>query len=62
LLLLSVYYADRNKGLIDQQRKIRHRVAVIEVAGLTVDPERSQHRRPQHVAFELGTLDELLRS
>jgi catechol 2,3-dioxygenase len=37
-----------------------HRFAVIEVPGLIADPERSKHQRLQHVAFEFGTLDELL--
>jgi catechol 2,3-dioxygenase len=40
--------------------EMSHRFAVIEVPGLIVDPERSRHQRLQHVAFEFGTLDELL--
>ena len=40
--------------------EISHRFAVIEVPGLTPDPERSHHQRLQHVAFEFGSLVELL--
>jgi catechol 2,3-dioxygenase len=40
--------------------EISHRFAVIEVPGLTPDPERSHHQRLQHVAFEFGSLAELL--
>lgn len=40
--------------------EMSHRFAVIEVPGLIADPERSKHQRLQHVAFEFGTLDELL--
>jgi catechol 2,3-dioxygenase-like lactoylglutathione lyase family enzyme len=39
-----------------------HRIAIIEVPGLTLDPDRSKHQRLQHIAFEFGTLDELLGS
>ena len=39
-----------------------HRMAIIEVPGLTADPERSKHRRLQHVAVEFATRDELLGS
>jgi hypothetical protein len=35
-------------------------VAIIEMPGLTDDPERIRHHRFQHIAFELRTLDELL--
>ena len=42
--------------------EMSHRFAVVEVPGLTADPERSKHHRLQHVAFEFGTLDELLGS
>ena len=37
-----------------------HRVAIIEIPGLTDDPERIRHHRLQHIAFEFRTLDELL--
>ena len=40
--------------------EMSHRFAVIEVPGLVADSERSKHQRLQHVAFEFGTLDELL--
>jgi catechol 2,3-dioxygenase-like lactoylglutathione lyase family enzyme len=40
--------------------EVSHRLAVIEVPGLTEDPERSRHQRVQHLAFELGSLDDLL--
>jgi catechol 2,3-dioxygenase len=36
-----------------------HRVAIIEIPGLTDDPERIRHHRLQHIAFEFRTLDEL---
>ena len=51
-----------SKAAFISNDEISHRVAVIEVPGLTADPERSKHRRLQHVAFEFGTLDELLGS
>ena len=54
--------ASRLKAAFISNDEISHRVAVIEVPGLTADPERSKHRRLQHVAFEFGTLDELLGS
>jgi catechol 2,3-dioxygenase len=50
----------RLKAAFISNDEISHRVAVIEVLGLTADPERSKHRRLQHVGFEFGTLDELL--
>ncbi|WP_435107001.1 VOC family protein [Nocardiopsis synnemataformans] len=37
-----------------------HRMAVIEIPGLTPDTERAGHHRLQHLAFEYSTLDELL--
>ncbi len=40
--------------------EMSHRFAVIEVPGLVADSEHSKHQRLQHVAFEFGTLDELL--
>jgi catechol 2,3-dioxygenase-like lactoylglutathione lyase family enzyme len=42
--------------------EISHRLALIEVPGLTADPERSRHRRVQHFAFEFLSLDDLLGS
>src|SRR5271165_1964131 len=35
-----------------------HRVALINIPGLTDDPERSRHHRLQHIAFEFRTIDE----
>ena len=40
--------------------EISHRFAVIEIPGLTADPDHSRHQRLQHVAFEFGSFDELL--
>jgi catechol 2,3-dioxygenase len=40
--------------------EVSHRLAVVEVPGLTPDPERARHQRVQHLAFEVGTLDDLL--
>jgi catechol 2,3-dioxygenase len=37
-----------------------HRIAIMELPGLTDDPQRSRHRRVQHVAFEPPTIDDLL--
>jgi catechol 2,3-dioxygenase len=37
-----------------------HRMAVLEIPGLTLDTERAGHHRLQHLAFEYSTLDELL--
>jgi catechol 2,3-dioxygenase len=37
-----------------------HRIAMIEVAGLTADADHARHCRLQHAAFEFKTLDELL--
>jgi catechol 2,3-dioxygenase len=37
-----------------------HRLAFVQLPGLTGDPDRSHHHRLQHVAFEYRTLDELL--
>jgi catechol-2,3-dioxygenase len=37
-----------------------HRIAIMELPGLTDDPQRSRHHRLQHVAFELPTIDDLL--
>ena len=42
--------------------EMSHRIAAVEVPGLTRDPERSRHQRLQHVAFEVSSLDELLGS
>jgi catechol 2,3-dioxygenase-like lactoylglutathione lyase family enzyme len=32
--------------------EVNHRLAFVEVPGLTADPDRSRHKRLQHVAFE----------
>jgi catechol 2,3-dioxygenase len=37
-----------------------HRIAIIEMPGMTFDAERARHTRLQHIAFEYRTLDELL--
>jgi catechol 2,3-dioxygenase len=37
-----------------------HRLAFVELPGLSADLERSRHARLQHFAFEYRTLDELL--
>jgi catechol 2,3-dioxygenase len=37
-----------------------HRLAFVQLPGLTADPDRSRHHRLQHVAFEYRTIDELL--
>jgi catechol 2,3-dioxygenase len=37
-----------------------HRIAIMELPGLTDDPQRSRHPRLQHVAFALPTIDDLL--
>lgn len=39
-----------------------HRIAMIEIPGLTADPDHARHRRLQHIAFAFTTLDELLGS
>jgi catechol 2,3-dioxygenase len=52
----------RLKAAFISNDEISHRFAVIEVPGLTADPDRSKHQRLQHVAFEFGTIDELLGS
>jgi catechol 2,3-dioxygenase len=40
--------------------EVNHRIALVELPGLVVDPIKSQHSRLQHVAFEYRTIDELL--
>ena len=52
----------RLKAAFLSNDEVSHRIAVVEVPGLTADPERSRHRRLQHIAFEFGALDELLGS
>ncbi len=37
-----------------------HRLAFVQVPGVSADPDRSRHQRLQHVAFEYRTLDDLL--
>ena len=38
----------------------RHRIAFVELPGLTVDPEKTRRARLQHIAFEYQTIDDLL--
>src|ERR1700730_253974 len=40
--------------------EVNHRIAFVELPGLTVDPEKSRHARLQHAAFEYQTIDDLL--
>lgn len=40
--------------------EVNHRIAIVEIPGLTCDPERPRHTRLQHVAFAYQTLDDLL--
>jgi catechol 2,3-dioxygenase len=40
--------------------RANHRIAIMALPGLEDDPQRSQHHRLQHVAFELPTIDDLL--
>jgi catechol 2,3-dioxygenase len=40
--------------------EVNHRVALAELPGLVVDPDKSRHARLQHVAFEYQTIDDLL--
>jgi len=40
--------------------EVNHRLAFVEVPGLTADPDRSRHKRLQHVAFEYPRIDDLL--
>jgi catechol 2,3-dioxygenase len=40
--------------------EVNHRIAFVELPGLTVDPDKSRHARLQHVAFEYQTIDDLL--
>jgi len=40
--------------------EVNHRVAFVELPGLTVDPDKTRHSRLQHVAFEYQTIDDLL--
>jgi catechol 2,3-dioxygenase len=37
-----------------------HRLAIVQLPGLTADPDRARHHRLQHFAFEYRTIDELL--
>src|SRR5271169_2676243 len=37
-----------------------HRLAFVQLPGLTADPDRARHQRMQHVAFEYRTIDDLL--
>jgi catechol 2,3-dioxygenase len=39
-----------------------HRIAIMALAGITADSDRSHHQRLQHVAFELPTIDDLLQT
>jgi catechol 2,3-dioxygenase len=40
--------------------EVHHRIAIFELPGLVVDPDKLRHTRVQHVAFEYDTLDDLL--
>jgi catechol 2,3-dioxygenase-like lactoylglutathione lyase family enzyme len=40
--------------------EVNHRIAFVELPGLTVDSDKSRHARLQHVAFEYQTIDDLL--
>src|SRR6202046_3402070 len=40
--------------------EVNHRIAFVELTGLTVDPDKTRHARLQHVAFEYLTIDDLL--
>lgn len=40
--------------------RANHRIAIMDLPGLTADAERARHHRLQHVAFELPTIDDLL--
>jgi catechol 2,3-dioxygenase-like lactoylglutathione lyase family enzyme len=40
--------------------EVHHRMAIFEVPGLVVDPEKPRHVRVQHIAFEYETIDDLL--
>ena len=40
--------------------EVNHRMVLFEVPGVVVDPNKTQHTRMQHVAFECRTLDDLL--
>jgi catechol 2,3-dioxygenase len=37
-----------------------HRLAFVQLPGLTADPDRARHQRMQHIAFEYRTIDDLL--
>ncbi|GAA4972770.1 catechol 2,3-dioxygenase-like lactoylglutathione lyase family enzyme [Nonomuraea thailandensis] len=37
-----------------------HRLAFVQVPGLSEDPDKARHHRVQHFAFAYNTLDELL--
>src|SRR6202021_614354 len=37
-----------------------HRLAFVQLPGLTADPDRARHQRLQHFAFEYRSLDDLL--
>jgi catechol 2,3-dioxygenase len=54
--------AARLKAAFLSNDEISHRIAAVEIPGLTSDPERSRHQRLQHIAFEFGSIDELLGS
>lgn len=40
--------------------EVNHRIALFEIPGAVVDPDKGHHARLQHVAFEYDTLDDLL--
>src|SRR6202035_659203 len=42
--------------------EVNHRMGIIEMPGLSADPDRARHHRLQHVAFAYNSLDDLLGS
>jgi catechol 2,3-dioxygenase-like lactoylglutathione lyase family enzyme len=41
---------------------VHHRISLFGIPGVVADPEKRNHARVQHIAFEYETLDQLLRS
>jgi catechol 2,3-dioxygenase len=48
------------KAALLSNDEANHRVTIIEIPGLTDDPERVRHHHLQHIAFEFRIIDELL--
>lgn len=40
--------------------EVHHRLAIFEVPAAVEDPDKLRHKRLQHIAFQYGTLDDLL--